>query len=98
MLLHYYSGVDLLVREVPLSQGFSVAGSKFMALRATEQVEALQHPTSRTLRRLCPPFPHAPEQIIVGKCGLQVLGGERVCRSNSHTTEGVECTALQALL
>ena len=64
---------------MPLSQGFSVAGSKFMALRATEQVTARFPHTP-------PPVPsisynssaHSSRQIIVGKCGLQVMGG-RAC-------------------
>jgi hypothetical protein len=55
----------LLDREIPLSQGFSVAGSKFMALRATNQARV---PPSRTVTHLLTRI----KQIIVGKCGLQV--------------------------
>jgi hypothetical protein len=55
----------LLDREIPLSQGFSVAGSKFMALRATNQAPL---PPSRTVTHLLTRI----YQIIVGKCGLQV--------------------------
>lgn len=60
---------------MPLSQGFSVAGSKFMALRATEQVTTrFPHTPPHVPSIPLNASAHSSRQIIVGKCGLQVIG------------------------
>ncbi len=94
--LSFYSDVDRIVREVPLSQGFSVAGSKFMALRATEQVTArFPHTPPHVPSISFNSSAHSSRQIIVGKCGLQVIGGracvqQRQSHDRGFSVHGIE--------